>query len=997
MHLLYAKCMERGESIHNKLLKFFMMPMLMMLISVGQVWGQETTVSVTEENFEFTSGATNGYYTITNSEFTNIATIKVSNKTGSRVKIANGSDFTIEAADNKTITKIVINWRQQSQCPIEENELIVSPESAGTFETSNLVTTWTGNISSGSILTFKNNSGGEIQFTGISITYTTGPVKTVPSLTLTGTPTLLKAGGTTPLTTTSDVEGLSYTYTSSNTSVATVDANGLVSAVGDGSATITVTSTETGEYASATATWDVTVDVTAPTFSWVAPKKGENSITLIADEPITLADYSELSDIACLNDEVDDRYPSKAPVIGDDKKTVTITFNTEFAEGVEYDFTLNAKVFTDAAGNENSVFTQKFTIEKPTPNLSASDIEVTVGSSVVPNVQYDGDGTATYSGYESIATFADGKFTGTQAGTATVTVNYSETENYKAATETFTLTVKEKPSTTELYTVKFNNKETVQSPEGYFTFEGNHNYKVDIGNITYNDETYVNGLKLESSTKIIFTTEGKGIVTIIQGGNQEQTFKFDGEILPLPAKTNGYYEYNIEIEKGTHTITRGGGETTILFISVSETPSVDETAPVLSLRSNKIKAGSNLVVKANEAVTLAEGVESVSATINGTDVTGTLNTEDNTITFSTDGLSLDKGAEYSIVVAANQVQDASGNKNSETTLAFNTKSAVNITADDLTLNVGETKATTVSVPDGTVSYTGHADIATFTDGKFTGLKAGSAPVTATVSETDNYEAGSATFTLTVSKGAVTLSATEIAVQEGSTISAGVTAKDASGKAVEGLTYTYSSADESIASVDANGKITGNKIGSTTINVAFAGNDNYNSASATIKVTVTKKDAGVANHWDFTSWDSEDIETIIADEKWEDSNSSENVVIPPYTYSSKLDGASFDFQNTEGLLFSASSSRLTINAVTDGAGYIRLHNTAASIALPALTAGQIITLTTQSASSAARGLIPTDDCKTYVELVSPSATGYGAFQSLYRVTAEGAGKNISFHS
>ena len=84
-------------------------------------------------------------------------------------------------------------------------------------------------------------------------------------------------------------------------------------------------------------------------------------------------------------------------------------------------------------------------------------------------------------------------------------------------------------------------------------------------------------------------------------------------------------------------------------------------------------------------------------------------------------------------------------------------------------------------------------------------------------------------------------------------------------------------------------------------------------------------------------------------------------------------------------------------MTDGAGYIRLHNDAAKIALPALKQGQVITLFTQSTNSSARGLVPTDDCKAYVELVSPSATGYGAFQSQYRVTAEGAGKSIVFHS
>lgn len=590
--------MEREASIHHKLFKFFVMPMLMIIIGLGQVWGETIEYKGDFSHNQLSSSV----YIIkpkNTSKLTDIVTMVASKGVNSnRVEMLTNGTFQTTPKDGITITGITIFWRNsKNKYPTADSNIEVSTGSS-TTSVDDLTTVWTGSVPSGETLTFTNKTSNALQFVGISITYTTGLVMTVPSLTLTGTPTLLKAGGTTQLTTTSDVEGLTYTYTSSNESVATVNDKGLVSAVGDGSAIITVTSAVKDEYASATATWDVTVDATAPTFTLAStPKKGENSITLIASEPINL----NSNDLGALEDTDNTYHPSGAPAIGNDGKTVTFTFSSEFTEGTKYEFTLNANVFTDAAGNENSMFTQTFTIEKPTPNLSVSDIEVMVGSSVAPKVQYDGDGTATYSGYESIATFADGKFTGTKIGSATVTVNFNETENYKAATETFTL------------------------------------------------------------------------------------------------------------------------------------------------------------------------------------------------------------------------------------------------------------------------------------------------------------------------------------------------------------------------------------------------------------TVTKKDAGVANHWDFTSWDSEDIETIVADEKWEDSNSSENVVTPPYTYSSKLDGASFDFKNTEGLLFTASSSRLTINAVTDGNGYIRLHNNAAKIALPALKQGQVITLFTQSTNSSARGLIPTDECKAYVELVSPSATGYGAFQSQYRVTAEGAGKNISFHS
>ena len=914
MHLLYNRSMGHAGSVLSRISKLWVLPILMLFVSIGQVWGE----TIVYEG-KFDSSQSGSVYFITpenSSELTNIVTMTAPKSvTSDRVQITPNGIFQITPKENIKITGVTIKWRNDKKnYPSSNDELSVSTGSTET-NTTDLTTTWTGEVSYGSTLDIKNIGEKTLQFVGISITYTTGAA----------------------------------------------------------------------------------VDVTAPTFTFqtTEPKVGDTQLVFVASEEVTLESYDEENDVAGLYKSGDTDLNISGITLADDNKTLTITLAAPLEAG-EYSLTINENYFTDKAGNKNEsqVFTftpiENTPAEKLTPTLTASDIEVTVGSSVAPSIEYDGDGTATYSGYDGIATFDGSKFTGTKAGTATVTVSYSETENYKAATETFTLTVKEKPSTD-------GDKSEVLTGFSSSNVKENVYSLGESCNVTTAERTN-NRLKLP----ITITPKNDFTITKVE-------FEWRSGDDYTPSSVSNLSCTNVSSYTTTEFIPTDGTKDIVINKSNSENyqvvkitvyykDAVDETAPVLSLQSNKIKAGSNLVVKADEAVSLAEGVESVSATINGTAVTGTLNTEDNTITFSTDGLSLDKGAEYSIVVAAEQVQDANGNKNIETTLAFNTKSAVNITADGLTLNVGETKATTVSVPDGTVSYTGHESIATFADGKFTGIKAGSATVTATVEETENYEAGSATFTLTVSKGAVTLSAETVTVQIGSTISAGVTAKDANEKAVEGLTYTYSSADETVASVSDDGKITGNKIGSTTITVTFAGNDNYNSASATINVTVTAKDAGVAKHWDFTTWASEDIDKLDAEEKWKNSDNT------LYTYSSELKSATLDFQNTQNLLFSASSSRITINAVTDGNGYIRLHNESATIALPAqidgkntLTEGQIITLTTQSTNSSARGLVPTDACKDYVELVSPSATGSGTFQSQYRVTAEGAGKSVVFHS
>ena len=51
--------MEREESIHNKLFKFFMMPILMMLVSVGQMWGETI-----EHKGSFSTSSKDGVYTV---------------------------------------------------------------------------------------------------------------------------------------------------------------------------------------------------------------------------------------------------------------------------------------------------------------------------------------------------------------------------------------------------------------------------------------------------------------------------------------------------------------------------------------------------------------------------------------------------------------------------------------------------------------------------------------------------------------------------------------------------------------------------------------------------------------------------------------------------------------------------------------------------------------------------------------------------------------------
>ncbi len=64
----------------------------------------------------------------------------------------------------------------------------------------------------------------------------------------------------------------------------------------------------------------------------------------------------------------------------------------------------------------------------------------------------------------------------------------------------------------------------------------------------------------------------------------------------------------------------------------------------------------------------------------------------------------------------------------------------------------------------------------------------------------------------------------------------ITATDTDGSTVSGLTYTYESNNEAVATVD-NGTVTAAMAGNATITVSFAGNDQYEAATCTVNVVV----------------------------------------------------------------------------------------------------------------------------------------------------------------
>ena len=174
---------------------------------------------------------------------------------------------------------------------------------------------------------------------------------------------------------------------------------------------------------------------------------------------------------------------------------------------------------------------------------------------------------------------------------------------------------------------------------------------------------------------------------------------------------------------------------------------------------------------------------------------------------------------------------------SETSVAV---TGVTLNKTALTLNIGasETLSATVAPADATnkkVTWkSSDAAVATVdTNGKVTAVKAGEATTTVTTEDGGK----TATCKVTVKPNLVseiTLAALAIYVGESKAITATVKPDDATNKAL-----TWTSSDETVATVDNTGKVTGKKIGTATI-TATARDGSGVSGSCTVTVLSTVK-------------------------------------------------------------------------------------------------------------------------------------------------------------
>ena len=247
------------------------------------------------------------------------------------------------------------------------------------------------------------------------------------------------------------------------------------------------------------------------------------------------------------------------------------------------------------------------------------------------------------------------------------------------------------------------------------------------------------------------------------------------------------------------------------------------------------------------------------------DVTDVITASDLAATSTTytdfSGVSITSDAVY----AGQSAKDGSGNiqmrsKNSNSGIV-STTSGGKLKSVKITVGSG---SNTIDVYGSNIAYNSAADLYATGSGANQGTKIGSVSSTGTITVSGDYAyvgirsnsgaiyLSSIEITWETSSGSQTATATSVTIDASGIINTNVYEGTAAGSltatvkagdaAIDGATVTWTSSNESVATIDANGAVTLVAAGTTTITASYAGVEGeYKSSSATYELTVTNSD------------------------------------------------------------------------------------------------------------------------------------------------------------
>jgi len=576
---------------------------------------------------------------------------------------------------------------------------------------------------------------------------------------ITGATTVCEASTINLISNATGVATLTYTWSSTNTSAATVSATGVVSGVAAGSTDITYTVTDGNGCATTSAIFTVTVNAkpAAGAISGASTVCPASTITLTpnATGAGTLT-YTWLSSV-----------PATATVNGSGDVTGVANGTTNISYTV-----------TDATGCSSTSATKSITVTKPLANAISGASAVCIGGTINLTSSATGTATLTYtwnSTNTGVATISStGVVTGVGVGTTSIT-----------------------------YTVTDGNGCSTTSPGRTITVS-----KPTAGNITGSSAVCVG-----SAINLASNAAGTATLTYtwISTNTLAATVSATGVVTGVAAGTTDI----------TYTVTDGNGCATtsaIFTVTVNAKP----VAGAISGASTVCPASTiTLTPSATGAGTLTyTWLSSVpaTATVNGSgDVTGVANGATN-ISYT--------------------VTDATGCSSTSAVKAIAvTKPVANAITGAITVCIGNTISVTSNATGlATLTYTwnstntGVASISS--TGVVTGVGVGTTSITYTVTDGNGCSTTSPGRTITVSKPTAGNITGSSAVCVGSAINL---ASNAAGTAT--LTYTWISTNTLAATVSATGVVTGVAPGTTDITYTVTDGNGCSTTSAVFSVTV----------------------------------------------------------------------------------------------------------------------------------------------------------------
>ncbi|WP_346318060.1 FG-GAP-like repeat-containing protein [Chitinophaga sp. YIM B06452] len=641
--------------------------------------------------------------------------------------------------------------------------------------------------------------------------------------------------------------GLPITFTSSDANVATVTAGGDIHITGTGSVTITATQSGNANYNSATATAVLTVGKATQTITFQPiPAKtfGDADFTPQAQSsaglPITTFNSSD-ADVATITAD------GNIHITG---AGTAIILATQIGDANYNSATASAVLTVNKA-------TQTITFD-PLPAKIFGDMDF------APQAQSSAGLPLQFSSSDAnVATItADGKIHITGTGTVTITATQSGNTNYNGATATAVLTVGKAAQT-----ITFQPLPAKTFGDADFAPQAQSSTGLPV-TFTSSD---ANVAAITSSGDIHITGTGSATITATQGGNPNYSSATATAVLtvgkatqtitfqPLPAKTFGDADFAPQAQSSVGlpiiftssntnvaTITAGGdihitgvGTATITASQSGNANynSATATAVLTVGKATQTLTFQPLPVKTFGDADFAPQAQSSA----GLPVTIFTSSDANVATITADGNIHITGA-GTATITASQPGNSNYNNAAATAVLTVNKATQTVTIDPLPVKTFGDADFAFNARASTglplTFSSANANVATIAaDGTIHITGAGTVSITATQSGTGNYEAASATATLTVGKAAqqVTLANLPVKTFGDADFAAGAIASS-------GLPVVYTSSDAGVATVNASGQIHITGAGTVTITATQPGNGNYAAAVPVAKQLVVKKAA-----------------------------------------------------------------------------------------------------------------------------------------------------------